>query len=160
MQVGFIGLGAMGNAMANNLLKAGFALTVYNRTGAKAEALVAKGADLAKAPAEAAQGEMVITRLADDAAVESAVFARDGVLEALSPSTIHISMSTISIALAERLTNTHRAKKQSFDGAGVRPAGGSGNRKALCWRGGRTRGGAMLPAVVRRPRATKLRSRP
>jgi 3-hydroxyisobutyrate dehydrogenase-like beta-hydroxyacid dehydrogenase len=87
MQVGFIGLGAMGNPMANNLLKAGFALTVYNRTRAKAEALVAKGADLAKAPAEAAQGEMVITMLADDAAVESAVVARDGVIEALSPST-------------------------------------------------------------------------
>jgi 3-hydroxyisobutyrate dehydrogenase-like beta-hydroxyacid dehydrogenase len=89
MQVGFMGLGAMGNAMANNLLKAGFALTVYNRTCAKAEALVDKGANLAKTPAEAAQGEMVITMLADDAAVESAVFARDGVLEGsiLPPST-------------------------------------------------------------------------
>src|SRR5512137_2541222 len=90
MQVGFIGLGAMGNAMANNLLKAGFALTVYNRSRAKAEALVAKGAALAKAPAEAAQGEVVITMLAHDAAVESAVFARDGVLEALNPSATHI----------------------------------------------------------------------
>ena len=119
MQVGFIGLGAMGNAMANNLLKAGFALTVYNRTCAKADALVDKGADLAKTPAEAAQGEMVITMLADDAAVESAVFARDGVLEALSPSAIHISMSTISVALAERLTNAHRAKKQGFVSAPV-----------------------------------------
>lgn len=143
MQVGFIGLGAMGNAMANNLLKAGFA----------ADALVDKGADLAKTPAEAAQGEMVITMLADDAAVESAVFARDGVLEALSPSAIHISMSTISVALAERLTNAHRAKKQGFVSAPV-------FRKALCCRGGRTRGGATLPAVVRRPRATKLRGRP
>ena len=62
-RVGFIGLGVMGRPMARNLVKAGFALTVYNRTRAKAEALVAKGADLAKAPAEAAQGEMVSPRL-------------------------------------------------------------------------------------------------
>jgi 3-hydroxyisobutyrate dehydrogenase-like beta-hydroxyacid dehydrogenase len=62
---------------------------------------------------------MVITMLADDAVVESAVFARHRVLEALSPSTIHISMSTISIALAERLTNTHWVKKQSFVSAPV-----------------------------------------
>lgn len=69
MQVGFIGLGNMGSGMAANLLKAGHALTVYNRTPAKAEALVAEGGRLAKTPREAARGDVVITMLADDAAV-------------------------------------------------------------------------------------------
>lgn len=88
MQVGLIGLGAMGNAMGNNLLKAGFALSVYNRSSAKAEALAAKGASRVTTPAEAAQGGVVITMLANDAAVESVVFAADGVLGALRPSAI------------------------------------------------------------------------
>jgi 3-hydroxyisobutyrate dehydrogenase-like beta-hydroxyacid dehydrogenase len=128
MQVGFIGLGAMGNAMANNLLKAGFALSVNNRSRAKAEALVAKGAALAKTPGEAAQGDVVITMLADDAAVESAVLTHDGMLKVLSPSAIHISMSTISVALAERLTTAHLAKKQGFIAAPVfgRPEAAAG----------------------------------
>jgi 3-hydroxyisobutyrate dehydrogenase-like beta-hydroxyacid dehydrogenase len=119
MQVGVIGLGAMGSAMANNLLKAGFALSVYNRSPAKAEALAAKGAALGKTPAEAARGDVVITMLADDAAVENAIFGPDGVLSTLRPSAIHISMSTISVALAERLTEAHRAKTQGFVSAPV-----------------------------------------
>ena len=78
MKVGFIGLGNMGSGMAANLLKAGHTLTVYNRTAARAEALVAQGATLAETPSEAARGEVVITMLADDAAVESVVFGVDG----------------------------------------------------------------------------------
>ncbi|MFZ2019187.1 MAG: NAD(P)-binding domain-containing protein, partial [Methyloceanibacter sp.] len=64
MQVGFIGLGNMGSAMAANLLAAGHALTVYNRTPAKAEALVARGARLAGTPGDAARGAVVVTMLA------------------------------------------------------------------------------------------------
>jgi 3-hydroxyisobutyrate dehydrogenase-like beta-hydroxyacid dehydrogenase len=103
MQVGFIGLGRMGSAMAANLLAAGHALTVYNRTAAKPEPLVSQGAHLAKTPGEAAQGAVAITMLADDHAVEDAVLGRDGILTALAPGAIHLSMSTISVALAERL---------------------------------------------------------
>src|ERR1700693_3354277 len=103
MQVGFIGLGSMGSGMAANLLKAGHALTVHNRTPAKAEALVAEGATLAKTPREAARGDVVITMLADDAAVEGVVFGADGVLAGLQAGSIHIFISTISPALAERL---------------------------------------------------------
>lgn len=66
MQVGFVGLGRMGSAMAANLLKAGHALTVHNRTRAKAEPHVSQGARLAETPGEAARGEIVITMLADD----------------------------------------------------------------------------------------------
>src|SRR6478672_8119313 len=111
MQVGFIGLGSMGSGMAANLLKAGHALTVYNRTPAKAEALVAEGARLAKAPREAARGDVVITMLADDAAVESVVFGADGVLAGLKTLSIHISMSTISVVLASRSASTHQAAR-------------------------------------------------
>jgi 3-hydroxyisobutyrate dehydrogenase-like beta-hydroxyacid dehydrogenase len=119
MQVGFIGLGGMGSGMAANLLKAGHALTAYNRTAAKAEALVGDGAALAKIPGEAARGDVVITMLADDAAVEAVVFGSDGVLAGLKPGAIHISMSTISVALAERLAAAHRGAGQRFVSAPV-----------------------------------------
>ena len=119
MKVGFIGLGNMGSGMAANLLKAGHTLTVYNRTPASAEALVAQGATLAKTPSEAARGEVVITMLADDAAVESVVFGVDGVLAGLNPGSIQISMSTISVALAERLASAHQAAGQRFVAAPV-----------------------------------------
>jgi 3-hydroxyisobutyrate dehydrogenase-like beta-hydroxyacid dehydrogenase len=119
MRVGFIGLGHMGRGMAANLLAAGHTLTVYNRTPAKAEPLIAKGARLATTPGDAVQGEVVITMLADDRAVEQAVFGKDGILGALTPGAIHLSMSTISIALAERLESAHREKDQELVSAPV-----------------------------------------
>jgi 3-hydroxyisobutyrate dehydrogenase-like beta-hydroxyacid dehydrogenase len=119
MQVGFIGLGRMGSGMAANLLAAGHTLTVYNRNPAKAEALVAKGAQLAKTPGDAARGDVVITMLADDRALEHVVFGENGILPALAPGAIHVSMSTISLALAERLAAAHREKDQEFMSATV-----------------------------------------
>ena len=70
MKVGIIGLGHMGAGMASNLLKAGHEVTVYNRTPAKAEALVAQGAKAAASIADACRGDAVITMLANDEAVE------------------------------------------------------------------------------------------
>ncbi len=119
MKVGFIGLGRMGSAMASNLLKAGFDLTVYNRTPQKAEPHLAQGAVLAETPAEAARGDVVITMLADDTVVEAAVFGEDGILAALKPAGIHISMSTISVALAERLVLAHADQGQGYISAPV-----------------------------------------
>jgi 3-hydroxyisobutyrate dehydrogenase-like beta-hydroxyacid dehydrogenase len=119
MKVGFIGLGNMGSGMAANLLKAGYTLTVYNRTPARAEALVAQGATLAKTASVAARSEVVITMLADDAAVESVVFGVEGVLAGLKTGSIHISMSTISVALAEQLASAHQAAGQRFVAAPV-----------------------------------------
>jgi uracil-DNA glycosylase family 4 len=119
MKLGFVGLGRMGGAMAANLLQVVHKLTVHNRTLAKAEPHVSKGAELARTPGEAARGEAVITMLADDAAVEAAVFSPDGILEALEPGAIHISMSTISLALAERLTKAHGDRGQRFVSAPV-----------------------------------------
>ena len=106
MEIGFIGLGQMGSAIAANLLEAGHSLTVWNRTPARTEPLVAAGARRAKTPADAAAGEVVVTMLANDEAVEAVVFGETGILSAPARPT-HISMSTISVALAERMTDGH-----------------------------------------------------
>jgi 3-hydroxyisobutyrate dehydrogenase-like beta-hydroxyacid dehydrogenase len=119
MKLGFVGLGHMGAAMAANLPAAAHTLTVYNRTPAKAELLVENGAKLSTTPGKAAGGEAVITMLADDAAVEAAVFGPDGILEALALGAIHISMSTISVALSEQLAKAHAERGQLYVAAPV-----------------------------------------
>src|SRR6266545_3245268 len=103
MKVGFIGLGRMGAAMAGSLLQAGHDVTVYNRTPSRAQGLIDRGARLAGQVADACQGDVVISMLADDGAVESIVFGEGGVLKSLGKGAIHVSMSTISVALSERL---------------------------------------------------------
>ncbi len=70
MKVGFVGLGSMGRAMARNLLKAGHEVTVYNRTRAKCRGTGARRSQSRATPAETASGEVVITMLADDHALE------------------------------------------------------------------------------------------
>src|SRR6185503_3574559 len=107
MKVGFIGLGHMGIGMAANLLGAGHEVTVYNRTASKTRALVEKGAHAAAQVADACRGDAVVTMLADDGAVEGVVFGEKGVISSLGKGAIHVSMSTISVALAERLTAAH-----------------------------------------------------
>jgi 3-hydroxyisobutyrate dehydrogenase-like beta-hydroxyacid dehydrogenase len=119
MKVGFIGLGNMGSAMARNLIKAGPDVVVYNRTPAKAEALSREGARAAKSLAEACQAEAVITMLADDTAVEAVVFGADGLLAHLPAEAIHVSMSTISVTLSERLAAAHQQVHQSYVAAPV-----------------------------------------
>jgi 3-hydroxyisobutyrate dehydrogenase-like beta-hydroxyacid dehydrogenase len=119
MDVGFIGLGHMGQAMARNLLKAGHRVVVYNRTRSRAETLAADGAVIACRPADACGGEVVITMLADDQAVESVVFGADNILAALAPGKTHISMSTISVALSQRLAEAHRTAGQTYLAAPV-----------------------------------------
>jgi 3-hydroxyisobutyrate dehydrogenase-like beta-hydroxyacid dehydrogenase len=119
MKVGFIGLGQMGSGMAANLLKAGHEVTVYNRTRSRAQALAAQGAKLAASIAEACRGDAVITMLANDAAVESVVLGADGVAANLAPGALHISSSTISVDLSERLTKEHAKRGQRFVAAPV-----------------------------------------
>lgn len=123
MKIGFIGLGQMGAAMASNLLKAGHELTVWNRSKGKAGALIEAGAAEASTPAEAAGGDLVISMLADDPAVETVVFGPDGLLPA-GGKAVHVSMSTISLALSERLTHAHADHGTRFVSAPVfgRPA--------------------------------------
>ena len=119
MKVGFIGLGHMGAAMAANLLKAGHDVIVYNRTPSKVQALVELGAAAAARLADACQGDAVVTMLADDAAVEGVVFAEHGLIDSLGKGAIHISMSTISVALSERLAAAHANAGQRFVAAPV-----------------------------------------
>jgi 3-hydroxyisobutyrate dehydrogenase-like beta-hydroxyacid dehydrogenase len=119
MKVGFIGLGNMGSAMASSLLKAGHELTVHNRTAAKAQPLVEQGAKYGAQLADACHGDAVITMLADDSALESTVFGNGGVLQSLRKGAIHISSSTISVALSERLTAAHENAGQRFVSAPV-----------------------------------------
>ncbi|MGO9590901.1 MAG: NAD(P)-dependent oxidoreductase [Candidatus Acidiferrales bacterium] len=94
--VGFIGLGLMGKPMAQNLLRAGFPLTVWNRTKSKADDLVRAGAKLAENPREvAAHSEVLITIVSDPPALEEVLFG-SGALEALRKGTILIDSSTVS----------------------------------------------------------------
>ncbi len=110
----------MGVAMADNLLKAGHKLTVYNRTREKAERLEKAGARVASTPAGAAHdAEAVFTMLADDGAVAEVVFGDNGIAEALTPGSAHISSSTISTALARRLAEEHSRRKQVMVSAPV-----------------------------------------
>jgi 3-hydroxyisobutyrate dehydrogenase-like beta-hydroxyacid dehydrogenase len=119
MRIGFIGLGRMGAGMAANLLRGGHEVTVFNRTPGKAEGLVERGARAAACVADACRGDAVVTMLADDDAVEGVVFGEKGVIANLHKDAIHVSMSTISIALADRLTAAHANAGQRFVAAPV-----------------------------------------
>jgi 3-hydroxyisobutyrate dehydrogenase-like beta-hydroxyacid dehydrogenase len=120
MKIGFIGLGNMGSAIARNLIKAGHNLTVYNRTRSRAEAFASLGASIAETPGDAATDrEALITMLADDAAVEGIIFSPGNAIVALPAGAVHISMSTISVGLSRRLTESHREKRQNYIAAPV-----------------------------------------
>lgn len=118
MRAGFIGLGNMGTPMARNLLKAGHEITVYNRTRERAEGLRAEGATVADGAIDACDSEVLITMLADDQAVRVVVF--DGqLIPRLAAGAIHISMGTISVALAQELTVAHAEAGSQFISAPV-----------------------------------------
>jgi len=119
MRIGFIGLGQMGAGMAANLLKAGHDVTVYNRTPEKAHRHAALGAKVASTVAEAAANPVVFTMLADDAALEAVVFGEGGLRRHLPSGGMHVSSSTISVALSERLAHAHAAAGQRYLAAPV-----------------------------------------
>ena len=119
MEMGFIGLGAMGEPIARNLIKAGYSLQVYNRSRSRAEALAGQGATVAETPAAACAAGVVATMLADDAAVEAVVFGEHGVLAGLPRGGVHISHSTISVNLSRRLAEAHRERGQFYIAAPV-----------------------------------------
>lgn len=115
MKIGFVGLGAMGFAMAERLIEAGHALTVQNRTASKADPLLERGATLARTPAEAAKGaEIVFSMLYDDVAVEDATFGKDGIAEGLEPGAVHVCCSTISLDQGKRLRDEHARRGQDY----------------------------------------------
>jgi 3-hydroxyisobutyrate dehydrogenase-like beta-hydroxyacid dehydrogenase len=119
MDIGFVGLGKMGQGMAANLLKAGHHVTVYNRSPAKTEALVQQGATGARTIAEACGGAVVFTMLADDEAVENVTFGEEGIMASLKPGTTHVSSSTVSVAMSQRLAAAHADAGQQYVAAPV-----------------------------------------
>jgi len=118
MKIGFIGLGAMGAAMASNLLAAGHALTVWNRSAPATEPLASLGARVARTADRAAQGELVCSMLADDRAVR-AVFLDGGLLDAMDKGTVHVNHATISVALARELADAHERRGLGYVAAPV-----------------------------------------
>jgi 3-hydroxyisobutyrate dehydrogenase-like beta-hydroxyacid dehydrogenase len=128
----FLGLGQMGAPIARLLLTQGHNVTLWNRDRGKAEALQSGNARIAASPQDAvAKASIVFTMLADDAATEAVLFGspesggdRQGFLDALPPGAIHVTLSTISVALARRITAAHQERGQHHVGAPVfgRPA--------------------------------------
>jgi 3-hydroxyisobutyrate dehydrogenase-like beta-hydroxyacid dehydrogenase len=110
----------MGLPMARNLARAGHEVAAYNRTRSRAEALAEAGGRAADTPAEAAAGaEVVVTMLADDAAVEAVTLGEGGILGALRPGAVHLGMSTVGVALSRRLAEAHRRAGQGYVAAPV-----------------------------------------
>lgn len=115
MRIGFFGLGTMGAAIAANLLKAGHEVAVWNRSAVKARPLVEAGAIIAGTPQVAAAGRtVVISMLADDAALDAVLGGDTGLKAGLEPGALHISMSTIGVDTADRVAEEHRALGQRF----------------------------------------------
>jgi 3-hydroxyisobutyrate dehydrogenase-like beta-hydroxyacid dehydrogenase len=119
MKIGFIGLGHMGAAMAANLVKAGHDVTVFNRSPGKSTVLINLGAHEAASVAEACDGEAVVTMLANDDAATDVAWGAGGIIAHLREGAIHLSMSTISVALSKRLTQAHAQVGQRYVAAPV-----------------------------------------
>jgi 3-hydroxyisobutyrate dehydrogenase len=113
--VGFIGLGLMGRPMAANLLKAGYDVTVWNRTASRADDLAAQGAKRAATPREvAAASEVVFTIVSDPPALESVLWGETGVFAGLRRGSVLVESSTVSPALARRAAAAAAAQGCEF----------------------------------------------
>ena len=120
MNVGFVGLGRMGQAMARRVLDAGHELTVYNRTPEKSAALAAAGARIAGSVAEVARrGEVVISMLADDTALDAVTQGSDGLVGNLATNAVHIAMGTHGVAIIGKLAALHAQAGQTLVAAPV-----------------------------------------
>jgi len=106
MNIGFVGLGSMGQGMAGCLLGGGHQVTVWNRSQAPVEGLVAKGAVAAASPGEAVHGDVLISMLADDFATRT-VLLESGALAGAAQGLLHINMATVSIDFAREMTQWH-----------------------------------------------------
>src|ERR1700752_2449398 len=110
-RVAFIGLGRMGHGMAGRYLDAGFALAVWNRSKAKADDLIARGARWAISPAEAAAGaDAIVTMVADDEASRAVWLGKDGAATTVKPGALAIECSTVSYQHALDLARDLRAR--------------------------------------------------
>jgi 3-hydroxyisobutyrate dehydrogenase-like beta-hydroxyacid dehydrogenase len=120
MKIGFLGLGKMGVPMVRRLLGAGHSVMIWNRSRDRAEELAAEGAQVALTAAEAVHGQdAVLSSLKDDASHEEVFFGSGAVLDALEKAQLHVSLSTLSVALSRRFTEEHARRGQRFVGAPV-----------------------------------------
>lgn len=120
MRVGFLGTGSMGTPMGLRMLAAGHELSVWNRSEGRAKPLIHEGAIAAGTPAEAELGaDAVVTMLSDDEAYEQVLFGPNGLADALSRGGLHISCSTMSVGLSERLTEEYGRRGVDFVAAPV-----------------------------------------
>lgn len=119
MSVGLVGLGRMGRGIATSLVRAGESVIVFNRTPERTRELAPPNTRSAASLAEVCRSDAVLTMISDDAALESIVFGQDGLLTSLTPEVPHFSLSTISVALSERLAKEHAKHGQSFVAAPV-----------------------------------------
>ena len=140
MEAALIGLGKMGTGIAKSLLRVGHRVAVYNRTRSRAEALRADGAIVAASVSEACRSGIVLTMVADDAALEGLVFGDGGILASLPRGGVHVSLSTISVALSDRLSSEHAKAGQGFLAAPVfgRPDAAEAGRLAVVVGGAET----------------------
>lgn len=127
-KIAYLGLGIMGRGMAANLLKAGYPVTVWNRTAERCASLVAQGAQQAATPAEAAAGaDLIMYCLSDDAAVEDLVWGAGGLLAAVQPGQVVIDMTTLHPDTSRKEAAAYAAKGARFLDA---PVFGSKNEAA------------------------------
>lgn len=120
MKVALLGLGNMGSGIASSLLDAGFDLTVWNRTQAKMQSFVDRGATGVVAPGQAAVGaDVVLTSLMDDRSILDVLEGENGILAAMKPGSVHVCVTTISPRFADELAEKHRAHGSHFVAAPV-----------------------------------------
>ncbi|HET7585259.1 MAG TPA: NAD(P)-dependent oxidoreductase [Gemmatimonadaceae bacterium] len=154
--IAFIGLGAMGRPMAENLLRAGYSVRLYNRTSLRAASLSDAGAVVAPTPRQAAAGAaFAITMVSDDNALRAVTLGDDGLLAGLGAGCTHISMSTIAPATARALAAAHDARGAHYLAAPVfgRPEAAAARALIVCLSGSveaRERAEPVLQALGRR----------
>jgi 3-hydroxyisobutyrate dehydrogenase-like beta-hydroxyacid dehydrogenase len=118
MNIGFIGLGQMGHGMAVRLIECGHQLTVWNRTQAAAAELGERGARVVPAPAQTFENDVVISMLADDAAVDS-VWVSSNLAAQMNSDVLHLNMASVSLAMGKRLEALHAGGGSSYVAAPV-----------------------------------------
>ncbi len=136
--IGFIGLGKMGEPMARNLLRAGYKVRVYNRTSAKAQALAGEGAEVVAALRDVvAPDGIVVSMVANDHALEEIVLGESGIGKILGSGGIHVSMSTVSPQVAQKLSAHYQKQGATYLAAPVfgRPEAAATRKLWICMAG-------------------------
>lgn len=114
-KIAYLGLGSMGSGMASNLLKAGYALTVWNRNAEKSKPFARKGARVADTPADAARDvDVIVYMLSNDEAVEDVVFGAKGILRGIKEGQIAVDMSTVLPATSLREQEAYAKRGVDF----------------------------------------------